>query len=53
MYNMEIRMELIILLGLIFVIIVSHTLCGCSKVGLLEGLETITAAVKEEVPIKK
>jgi hypothetical protein len=46
-------MELIILLGLIFVIIVSHTLCGCSKVGLLEGLETITSAVKEEVPIKK
>lgn len=49
MYNMEIRMELIILLGLIFVIIVTHTLCGCSKIGLLEGLEVL----KAEVPLKK
>ena len=53
MYNMEIRMELIILLVFIFVIIVTHTLCGCSKVGLLEGLETISDVVKEEVPLKK
>ncbi len=45
MYNMEIRLELIILLGLIFVIIVTHTLCGCSRVGLLEGLDTLSSQV--------
>ncbi len=45
MYNMEIRMELIILLGVIFVIIITHTLCGCSRVGLLEGLDTLTSEV--------
>jgi hypothetical protein len=43
---MEIRMELIILLGLIFVIIVTHTLCGCSKVGLLEGLDSLKSQIK-------
>lgn len=46
MYNMEIRIELIILLGLIFVIIVTHTLCGCLKVGLLEGLDTLKSQIK-------
>ena len=49
MYNMEIRVELIILLGFIFLIIVSHTLCGCCKFGFLEGLETL----KSEVTLKK
>jgi len=45
MYNMEIRVELIILLGVIFFIMVTHTLCGCSRVGLLEGLETLSSQV--------
>lgn len=45
MYNMEIRMELIILLAVIFVIMITHTLCGCSRVGLLEGLDTLTSQV--------
>ena len=45
MYNMEIRVELIILLGVIFVIIITHTLCGCSRVGLLEGLDTLASQV--------
>ena len=49
MYNMEIRMELIILLGVIFLIIAGHTLCGCSRVGLLEGLKTL----KEDLPLKQ
>lgn len=58
MYNMEIRMELIILLAVILVIIVTHTLCGCARVGLLEGLDTLASQVtfakpktnKKEVP---
>ena len=45
MYNMEIRVELIILLGVIFFIMITHTLCGCSRVGLLEGLETLSSQV--------
>ena len=45
MYNMEIRLELIILLAVIFVIMITHTLCGCSRVGLLEGLDTLTSQV--------
>ena len=42
---MEIRLELIILLAVIFVIMITHTLCGCSRVGLLEGLDTLTSQV--------
>lgn len=38
-------MELIILLGVIFFIMVTHTLCGCSRVGLLEGLDTLSSQV--------
>jgi len=53
MYKMEIRMELLILLGFIFIITVTHTLCGCSRVGLLEGLETLKEGIKESVPLKK
>ena len=53
MYKMEIRIELIVLLGVIFFIIVTHTLCGCSRVGLLEGLETLKDGIKENVPLKK
>ena len=50
MYNMEIRVELIILLGFIFLIMTSHTLCGCSRVGLLEVLETLKSEVKMKKP---
>jgi hypothetical protein len=42
---MEIRLELIILFAVIFVIMITHTLCGCSRVGLLEGLDTLTSQV--------
>jgi len=48
MYNMDISLfgfklnvEILILMGVIYLILVGHTLCGCSNYGLMEGLETI------------
>ena len=54
MYNMEIsiRIELIIFIAVIFIIIITHTLCGCSKVGLLEGYEALTDVITDEIEIK-
>ena len=48
MYNMEIsigsykcRLEIVILIVFVFWIMCGHMLCGCSRVGLMEGMETI------------
>jgi len=47
MYNMDIsilgyklNLEILILIGIIYLIMVGHTICGCCNVGLMEGLET-------------
>jgi hypothetical protein len=48
MYNMDIsifgfklNLEILILIGVVYLILVGHTLCGCSNYSLMEGLETI------------
>ena len=57
MYNMEIsigsfkfRLEILILIVIVFWIMCGHMLCSCSKVGLMEGLEQMkdTIASKQE-----
>ena len=46
MYNMDIsifgyklNLEILILIGVIYLILVGHTICGCSHFGLLEGMD--------------
>ena len=46
MYNMDIsifgyklNLEVLILIGVIYLILVGHTFCGCCNYGLLEGME--------------
>ena len=48
MYNMDIsifgfkiNLEILILIGVIYLILVGHSLCGCSNYSLMEGLEMI------------
>jgi len=48
MYNMDIsifgfklNLEILILIGVVYLILVGHTLCGCCNYSLMEGLETI------------
>ena len=53
MYNMEIslfgykfRVEILILIVIVYWILAGHTLCGCSKVGLMEGFQKIKEGLK-------
>ena len=48
MYNMDIsifgfkiNLEILILIGVVYLILVGHTLCGCSNYSLMEGLENM------------
>lgn len=55
MYNMDIsifgfklNLEVLILIGVIYLILVGHTLCGCSKYSLMEGFEAIANAIETD-----
>ena len=59
MYNMNISilgyklsLEILILIGVIYLILVGHTLCGCCNMGgIMEGLTTAAAsAIKDTTP---
>lgn len=58
MYNMDIsilgyklNLEILILIGVVYLILVGHTVCGCSRVGLMEGYEAMQAALgKKKLP---
>ncbi len=52
MYNMNIRLfgfnlnvEILILIGIVYLIMVGHTVCGCCNMGrIMEGLENIDSS---------
>ena len=52
MYNMDItlfsfkfNLEILILIGIIYLIMVGHTVCGCCNMSrIMEGLETIDSS---------
>lgn len=48
LFGVNLNIELIILACVIYLIMVTHTLCGCSRVGLLEGLEMVNNSVKDK-----
>jgi hypothetical protein len=56
MYNMDIsilgyklNLEVLILIGVVYIIMVGHTVCGCSNVGLIEGLEVMKTVVSDKM----
>jgi len=49
-FGFKLNLEILILIGVIYLILVGHTLCGCSRVGLMEGLEMMADAVQKEAP---
>jgi hypothetical protein len=49
MYNMDIsilgyklNLEILILIGVVYLILAGHTLCGCCNFGIMEGLDTMS-----------
>jgi len=56
MYNMDIsifgfklNLEILILIGVVYLILVGHTLCGCANYGLMESIETMNQTVMEKI----
>lgn len=56
MYNMDIsifgfklNLEILILIGVVYLILVGHTLCGCSNYSLMEGLDNMKDAVMADM----
>jgi hypothetical protein len=57
MYNMDIsifgfklNVEILILIGVVYLILVGHTLCGCSNYGLMEGLDNMDSKEMSDEP---
>jgi hypothetical protein len=45
-FGFKLNVEILILIGVIYLVLVGHTICGCSRVGLMEGLEVMKDAVQ-------
>jgi hypothetical protein len=48
-FGIKLRLGVIILIVVLYWLLWGHVLCSCSRVGLLEGLDTIAGAVGETV----
>jgi hypothetical protein len=40
-FGFKLNVEILILIGVVYLILVGHTLCGCSNYSLMEGLDTM------------
>jgi hypothetical protein len=43
-FGFKLNLEVLILIGVVYLILVGHTLGGCSRVGLMEGLDVMKTA---------
>jgi hypothetical protein len=50
-FGFKLNLEVLILIGVVYLILVGHTLCGCSRVGLMEGYEAMKGAVEANTPL--
>jgi hypothetical protein len=41
-FGYKVNVEILILIGIVYLILVGHTLCGCSNYSMMEGLEMMT-----------
>ena len=46
----KLNLEILILIGVVYLILVGHTVCGCSNVGLMEGINVMKKVVKNTEP---
>ena len=58
MYNMDIsifgyklNLEILILIGVVYLILAGHTVCGCSNYGIMEGLDTMSSKSPTTIPV--
>jgi hypothetical protein len=43
-FGYKVNLEILILIGVVYIILVGHTFCGCCRMGLMEGLEVMKGA---------
>jgi hypothetical protein len=48
-FGYKLNLEILILIGVIYLILVGHTLCGCSNYSLMEGLDVMNKVAGEVV----
>ena len=46
-FGYKFRVEILILILIVWWILSGHTLCGCSNVGLIEGFEILKEGIKK------
>lgn len=44
-FGYKLNLEILILIGVVYLILVGHTICGCSNYGLMEGMEMMKNSV--------
>jgi len=49
----KLNIEVLILIGVVYLVLVSHLFCGCFHFGMLEGLEGMDASGNEKIKQKK
>jgi hypothetical protein len=50
-FGFKLNLEILILIGVVYLILVGHTLCGCSNYSLMEGLDTMVNTDMSNNPI--
>lgn len=46
-FGYKVNLEILILIGIVYIILVGHTFCGCCRMGLMEGLEVMKGAATD------
>ena len=53
-FGYKFNLEILILIGVVYLILAGHTLCGCCNFGMMEGLDTmgnVTTTTKTSTPV--
>lgn len=45
------NLEILILIGVVYLILAGHTLCGCCNFGMMEGLDTMGKPATSTIPV--
>jgi hypothetical protein len=51
-FGYKLNLEILILIGVVYLILVGHTFCGCCNFGMMEGFDVSGNTVAKEDPVK-
>ena len=50
-FGYKLNLEILILIGVVYLILAGHTVCGCSNYGIMEGLDTMSSKSPTTIPV--